>query len=482
MKRARNILVVDDDPGVGRLLEEALRDQGYRPTVCAHPKEGLLSLERGSFGLAFIDINLPEMNGLELASRVKERDPLCEIVFITGSGSFENAVQAIKLGAYDYLRKPFSLNEFQLCMRRFQERQALKEQVRAAEQRYYQLVQSIPVLIYVLRRDMGLEFVNATCSTLLGYEQEEALGTPGWILQCVSPEDRERVRRAFGTAFRTGTPVSLECRLTHKSGYPVHALVKSMSKTSGRSGHTEGADHLEGFMVDITDRVLLERTLVQREKLKTLGAISAEVAHEIRNPLVAIGGFARRLQKKLPQVAECGIIVRESERLEAILSRIGNYLKPVEVHPRECSINRLITDALDLLEPEMEARMITAELDLDAALPAAYMDPEMLSQVFINLIRNGMEAAARGEVLRVRSYESERDLCVEFRNRGPEGKVADPESFFMPFSEGGRSIGLPLCSRLLRDIGGVLSFSQEEDFIVFVVTLPKGAQGKRRQE
>ena len=57
--------------------------------------------------------------------------------------------------------------------------------------------------------------------------------------------------------------------------------------------------------MDISDRVFLEKTLVQREKLKTLGAISAEVAHEIRNPLVSIGGFAQRLKQKYPDLHEC---------------------------------------------------------------------------------------------------------------------------------------------------------------------------------
>jgi signal transduction histidine kinase len=91
---------------------------------------------------------------------------------------------------------------------------------------------------------------------------------------------------------------------------------------------------VEGIAVDITDRVELERFVVQEEKLKTLGAISAEVAHEIRNPLFSIAGFANRLKNRLPDSHEVDIILAEARRLEDILDRIGNYLHPVELRPR----------------------------------------------------------------------------------------------------------------------------------------------------
>ena len=87
-------------------------------------------------------------------------------------------------------------------------------------------------------------------------------------------------------------------------------------------------DRLQGMIVDITDRVFLEKAVVQKEKLRILGSISAEVAHEIRNPLVSIGGFARRLRKRFPELPEGDIILRESERLEKMLKRIAEYLYP----------------------------------------------------------------------------------------------------------------------------------------------------------
>lgn len=468
-----HILVVDDDPTIGGLLAQTLQDKGYHPVICTRPKDALTISEQETFALAFLDIHMPDMSGLDLALKLKELNALCEVVFITGYGSFDNAVQAIKIGAYDYLRKPLNIGEFNLCLKRFQERQALREQLNLAEQRYFQLVQNIPLLIFVLNSNFQLDFVNEACSSMLGYSREEAMNLPNWFLRRIHSKDRDEAKKLLQSAFKSGSPVSMQCQFLHRDGHLIHAIVKSIPQSSCEPG--VGDQRMEGFVVDITDRVFLEKALVHREKLKTLGAISAEVAHEIRNPLVCIGGFAQRLKQKFPDSVECDIILGESHRLEKILSRIRNYLNPVKIHPHECPVNTIITDCLDLLSPETERRHVKCVLDLAPGLPVAYVDPEILAQIFINLIRNATNATEKGESLAIKTYESDQDLHIEFKNRAPGLKNKNPEAFFMPFAEGGQSIGLPLCYRLLKDLGGFLSFAQEKDYVVLTASLPKTA-------
>ncbi len=234
--------------------------------------------------------------------------------------------------------------------------------------------------------------------------------------------------------------------------------------------------YLEGIIVDISDHVFLEKALVQREKLNTLGAISAEVAHEIRNPLVSIGGFARRLQIKHPELPEADIIVRESQRLERILDRIRNYLKPVEIRQKDCSVNGIIKDAVYLLAPEIDKHSIYCRLDLDPQEPVVHADRDVLNQVFINLIRNASGAMNHGEALTIKSSQERQRVHIEFRNRTNKPKIKNPEVLFLPFDEGGQSIGLPLCYRLVKNMGGVLSFAQEQNLVVFTVSLPKAGE------
>jgi len=468
-------MVVDDDISICELLEEAIMAKGYKPLICNHPEEALATSERETFGLAFVDINLPAMSGLDLATKLKGHDPQREIVFITGFGTFDSAVRAIKIGAYDYLRKPFSINDFNLCLKRFQEREALKEKVRLAEQRYFHLVQNIPLLIYVLRRDLRLDFINDACSEMLGFTPDEAIHIPNWLIDRVCSNDRERIKTLIQSALDPGgTSFSTECRLIRKNGNMIHTILKSIPHFQVDNK----VDHLECIMVDITDRVFLEKAVVQREKLKTLGSISAEVAHEIRNPLVSIGGFARRLQKKNPQLTEGAIILNEAQRLEKMLDRIMDYLKPVEISTEECSINEVMNYCVKLLSPAFRMNEIIYHLDLSQGLPTVYADRDMLTQVFINLIRNAINGMEKGGNLFIKTSESDQNLHVDIRNQILQKKAEDPEKLFLPFDEGGESIGLPLSYKLVRNMGGLLSYEHEGDYSLFTVSLPKPVDTK----
>ncbi len=467
----QKILVVDDEPVIGRLLALSLEAEGYSPIVCTSSQDALIISKQEPFCLAFVDINLPDLNGLELAACLKNDDSSREVVFITGYGSLDNAVQAIKVGAYDYLKKPILKSELNLCLKRFQEKQALKEKIRGVEQRYFQLVQNIPLLIYVLNRDFKLEFVNEACSTMFGYVPSEAMNRPEWFVERIYSEDREKAVKMLESVFDTGAPASVECRFLHQDTHLIHAIFKAIPLFN--SGTRKANEYLEGFVLDITDRVFLEKALIQREKLKTLGAISAEVAHEIRNPLMSIGGFAQRLKQKYPDLQECNIILKECGRLEKILSRIRHYLEPVEINPRECSVHHIIHECLNLLSPETEKKQVICKLDLPLKLPMVYADPEILTQIFINLLRNATSAIMSGGTLNIKGFESSKDFRIEFSNPIPDMKARQFESLFMPFADGGQSIGLPLCYRLVKDMGGLLSFAQEKNHITFAVSLPK---------
>lgn len=469
---AESVLVVDDEPAICRMVSKVLQGAGFEPVVATHPREALTASKARNFRLAFVDIRLPEMNGFDLAAKLKENTPLMEIVFMTGYGTLDSAVQAIKLGAYDFLRKPFNISELKLCVKRFQERERLKEQVRSVERHYFHLVQHIPLLIFVMRRDLQLEFANNACSAMLGYPPEEAVNVPSWLLDRVHPEDRQRIQGLFQAAFGPeGAPFSTECRFFHRDGHLVHTIIKSIPWLESEN-HRQ-LERLEGIIVDITDRVFLEKALVQREKLNTLGAISAEVAHEIRNPLVAIGGFARRLQNKFPELSEIQIILNESQRLEKILDRIKNYLKPVEVAPRECSVNSIILNCVNLLAHELNRKRLQYCLDLDSELPQAYIDPDILSEVVMILIRKIEEIVERGGSLLIKSFESDQNLHIEFKSTATGFRIKNAEQLFLPFDEGGQSIGLPFAYRLLKNMSGLLSFAQDETYTSFTITLPK---------
>ena len=352
-----------------------------------------------------------------------------------------------------------------------EDRKRIEAELRESETRYRHLINTIPSIVYRGYHDWSVDFMDDKIELLTGFTMEEFNSREKKWSDIVLDGDLEAVQRAFVQALKTDKSYVREYRIKTK----FDEILWIQERGQIVCDENGNIDYISGVFFDVTQRKQLEKAIVQKEKLNTLGTIAAEVAHEIRNPLVSLGGFARRLQQKFPDLPECEVILQESHRLERILSRIRNYLKPVQVRPEGCSVNSIITHCVDLLSPETEIRRITCKLKLHPDLAEVYTDPDILTQIFVNLILNAAEAMENGGVLAIRTFESEKDLYIEFKNPAPNQKIKHPELLFMPFAEGGESIGLPLCYRLLKNMGGLLSYTSEGDYMAFTVSLPKSS-------
>jgi len=356
--------------------------------------------------------------------------------------------------------------------REIEDRKRIEQELRESETRYRLLINNVPSIVYRGYKDWSVDFMDEKVRSLTGYSMEEFNSRKKKWSEVIIGRDLEIAKKAFIQALKTNKSYVREYRIETKGG-DILWIQERGQIVCDKDGEIE---YVSGVFFDVTERKQLQKAIVQREKLNTLGAIAAEVAHEIRNPLVSLGGFARRLQKKFPDMTECDVILQQSQRLEKILSRIRNYLNPVEIRPQECSVNSIIADSVGLLSPETEIRGLRCQLNLNPDLSDVITDPDILTQIFVNLILNAAEAMDNGGVLTIRTFESEQDLYIEFKNPSSEPEVKHPELLFMPFAEGGESIGLPLCYRLLRNMGGLLSYTSEKDHMLFTVSLPKSVR------
>ncbi len=373
------------------------------------------------------------------------------------------------------------------------ERKKVEEAFKVSEERYRTLVESTSDAIVFVDRERRMQSCNQAFLNLFGYRREEVMGQPVRLIH-VSEEKFEAFAREFYPVLRENRCVRTEWEVRHKSGavIPVEVTYSAVDDEQGRAVGFVGIlrdislrkksemelsryrDHLEDMVRQRThDLEVAQRALVQEEKLKVLGSISSQIAHEIRNPLMSIGGFATRLQKKLPDSREADIIVQESQRLERILNRIENYLKPVEMKPNECSVNELLTECIELLAPEMSRHPVDIHMDLASDLSDAYVDPDLLCQIFINVLRNVALAMDPGTVLHISTYESDQNIHTTFKAHVVKRKVRDLDALLLPFNEEGQSLGTAVSYRILRNMGGTFSLTHKDLEVSLSISLLK---------
>jgi DNA-binding NtrC family response regulator len=123
------VMVIDDDPGVRDYMEALVSRQGYRVYAAADGEQALARLDDVRPDLVTLDVVLPGMDGLETLRRIKQRMPEVPVVMLSGHGQARNIVEAMRLGASDFLRKPFEVEELELAFQKALEKRALKQEV-----------------------------------------------------------------------------------------------------------------------------------------------------------------------------------------------------------------------------------------------------------------------------------------------------------------------------------------------------------------
>jgi two-component system sensor histidine kinase HydH len=233
----------------------------------------------------------------------------------------------------------------------------------------------------------------------------------------------------------------------------------------------------------------LHEQLVQSEKMAALGAMMAEITHEIRNPLVSIGGFTRRLAKKLENSEEkkyIDIILSEVSRLEGIIQDNLSYIKEAAPQPVETDIVVLIRDILMLYEDELSHRHILVETDLSMALPKLMIDAQQIKQAVINILKNAMEAMENGGILSMRTYSSDtaKEVSIELGDTGPGISSKVMHNIFNPYyttKARGTGLGLPITNRIVKAHRGRIELrNKDTGGAVFTIKLPYDDQGEKK--
>ncbi len=320
-------------------------------------------------------------------------------------------------------------------------------------------------------------FFNKAAERIFGYSKDEVLGRD--LDEIMSPACSKNHREAVARYVETRTPSRIghesEMIAKRKSGETFPALISfSVTELQDRLFFT-------GIVRDLTETKKLQEQLIKSEKLAALGQSVAEITHEIKNPLMLIGGFAQQLSRTITDekdLRKVHVITREIGRLEKLLADLRDFYLPSSIAAEKVNVEDLKQDTFSLIEKDCDEKHIKVRFDIADGARFVVGDANKLKQVLFNLYKNSMDAMEPGGTLKISARPSgEGDVKITVTDDGCGIPEADRDSIFSPFfttKSGGTGLGLAVSKRIIdQHEGGSLSVESEEGKgTTFTITLP----------
>jgi two-component system, cell cycle sensor histidine kinase and response regulator CckA len=489
--RDTSVLIIEDsliDRELFRRLLQNNHPESFKSVECEAGRAALEQAKRIHPDCILLDLNLPDIDGLEVLHRLVRESDACPVIVMTAYGSEEIAVEAMKAGAADYLVKgAISAETLTRVIDNAIEKRALQRQIEeqrlaiearnreleSALERYRVLTEAMPQLVFTADpRGGGWDYVNDRWTQLTGVPASDAYGD-GWLAS-IDSQDRERITAAWSSAMDRTQPLEWEGRLVSSSGESRWQLMRAVPLFS---------DGLPikwiGTLTDVDDQRRTEELLNQRQKLDSIGVLAGGVAHDFNNLLVGIIGGVSFALDVLPRDHELRSIlqgaVKSGERAAELTRHLLSYAGKGAVQPADVSFEESLRSTWDLLQASIP-RSVELRLAIPPDLPPIHTDATQLQQVIMNLILNAAEAipderqgivVVRAEVNDVQAHRSTwsgdlapgRYVTIEVRDNGvgipPEvlRKVFDP---FFTTKFTGRGLGLAAVYGIIRSNRGYI--------------------------
>jgi len=496
----RTVLIVDDDPIICKQLEKELKRNLFSCYIAHTGIDALEMLDKEKIEVLLLDVRIPDIDGLELLKQAKEKWANCEVIIITGYGSLEVAIQALRKGAIDYLEKPIKPEELNAALGRALEKLAEKEELisqnsvlivdddKELVQRLKKFLEKEGYLVFTTYDgNKGLEIITSNKIDVIladikmpGMDGIQLLEKAKRFYQDIEAimitghGDEEYAVKSLrkGAINYLRKPIDLEELLI--------AIEKAIEKIIlyrnqlYRSRELKINSEIISKMNEELGRRVEERTrelsqtqaqLFQTSKLATLGEMSAGLAHELNQPLTGISLAVTNIRK----LTERGLLTEEEikdtigdidtnvRRMSNIITHIRTFARQDTLKFHQIQVNKSVENALKLLSEQLRLHGIEVIKELSPDLPQIIGESYQIEQVMINLITNARDALDEKEKweperlkdwskkLKIRTSLKGDWVCIDILDNGVGMSGETRQKMFDPFyttKEVGKATGL----------------------------------------
>jgi signal transduction histidine kinase/CheY-like chemotaxis protein len=524
-----SVLVVDDEPGIALLCNRILSRAEYQVTSLTDPREAIEYLQQNHVDLLVVDIRMPEVDGFDVISRAQMVLPDIAVLVMTGFGTVETAIRALRQGVDGLILKPFQKSDELLQAAK----QALTDNQRKRDTARVQALRPLfnvtETLFAETDQNKLLNMIIAAISNHLhcsnvAYYQVENGGTVSVVGQrgkSLPVDESNFAAQLVSRVDADGDPIVINATgpgeedtqsllstlglgsaiLIPVARSSLHSVLFAARDAGGTERPFRGAD-LEMFFVLARQAVVAmenarlyadlrnyvrqvedsQEALLRAEKMAAAGRLTASIAHEVNNPLQSVQNclhLAGREDVPAEKRKEYFDLAKnELDRLMKTMQRMLDFYRPGAVKVEQVDVLELLSHVLSLTSQQLSQRHIEIRSDLPESLPGIYAVSSQIQQIFFNLILNSFDAMPAGGELKISAQAVEDGIEVIFHDSGPGIPEDRRNNVFEPFfstKDGGTGLGLTVSYNIVTAHGGTLDLlAEREPGACFRLFLPIG--------
>jgi PAS domain S-box-containing protein len=465
-RKVWKIMIADDNRSVNDVMRDTLEEYGFDTVQAFDGKQTLELFDTEAPDLLFLDYLMPKVDGLDVLKKIRKKQPDAPVVVITGEGSEDLAVKAMKAGASDYITKPISLPDIvTMAGKLIREHEILQENARlkargdSYKDYLVTVTETMGEAVVTIDKKGTVQFMNSTARKFWG-DLDEMRGKPVDVLIPDPGVDiLSDIRQAFAH--------DLDYAEKEYAFRKVDGSIFSGLLTASPLKSEIYAGGIVLVVRDLTDIEMMRRQIINAEKLASLGKVVEGVAHEIRNSLTSLGGFSRRLSKSVEydskQKVYVDYIIEDVKRLESMIMDIEEYVNYTKIHRpnfSKTSIGEVVDEALIKTFGSGKFTGIAYDVSIPEGVEDIDADHKYLVEAFWHLFVNACESMQGKGSLEVNVSLHPHYLIVDVIDTGkgiPSDEIKDIFNPFYTSKVRGAGLGLSKVYMIIEEHDGFIT-------------------------